>query len=410
VLFNEGIAVQNITDIKKHKCRVFSVAGNGEGGNYHVIKKGTPSQTFLSGYEFLSVNNANDKEISITDEQVNTWYEYQSVSIKPSAMPLNPLNYNINWTDNITMLRMKLIIELDDVQDINWLSLNPYYPSTSRRKVKINSVRVSENGIDYVPIGDKLTLNEEINLIPQSYTEDHMFDRDAGPKGVGVWNFPTKKAKFIELILDQEESYDETLGTVVYMKGKDTTTNLVVIPEKDVPENIVSGPYGKYPVSDGYIIKDVKPFDGYRFCIGIRDISVYGYKFGKKSEIVSKQYVSSNPITSVSLLANEIIPEEFLGDLTKANEWIQYYVSFDDVAWHRISPMHHSPYSDPNIPPKLITINQTGNDEMLNVLNIESQKDIYTVKFKAIMSRPEDDRYQMSTPILSDYALRCTVS
>lgn len=406
ILTNEGIAVLHINDAKDFKLKVVDIRGNGSPGNYQLVKESPIKNRFLPDIQYLSETNAQDDPRAIVDDNPHTWYEYQSLSIE------NPEKlYDADWVKNQDTLRVKITLSLEEPATLNWISILPYYPEKSRRRLKVRSVKTSSDGINYYPIGKEVILNEEINITPQTYLADNAFASSLQSKGVGVWNFPAREVKFIEVVLDQEESYTEDLGHTYYEKGSRDSDSTAIVPLKEVPSNIQRGYFGRYNIQGGYITKGILPLEGERLCIGLRDISAYGYTFEEESEIVSTQFVSHEPITSISLLVNEQIPEDFLDDLNTRNEWIKYYVSIDDITWHRISPMHHRPFhSEEDFPPKLITINspETDEKETLNVLNIDTEKDCYTVRFKAVFSRPEGEEFEMMTPVLQDYAIRCT--
>jgi hypothetical protein len=111
------------------------------------------------------------------------------------------------------------------------------------------------------------------------------------------------------------------------------------------------------------------------------------------------------------LYANEKIPEAFLQDLKKANDWIQYFVSFDDINWYQISPMHHVPMSGTTFPPKIFEVNGANTDLELSFQlykgYITMSEQPNTVRLKAILSRPTSVYNSPSfTPILEDYSLR----
>lgn len=394
ILTNEGIAVLSISGANEFNLSIADIKGNGNAGNYHILNK----------EEYLSNYGANDDIKAMTDKEPNTIYEYQALN---PAIPSSLQIYDTQWINNAGSLRIKITAKLDAAETINWISLNPYYPEKSKRMMQVQSIRVSEDGINYSDIGQSTVLNEEINLTPQTYVADNTFSKSLNSKGIGVWNFPARKAQFIEFVIDQSEAYKELVGHTYYNKINQDETSSVLIPEKDVPESIVNAPLGKYVIDEGYIEKALLKLNAERLCIGIRDIATYGYTFSNQCELMSKQYVSDKPISSISLLVNEFIPEEFLNDLSKRNDWIKYYVSIDDINWIRISPMSHMPLGSGTFPPKLITINGTDQDK-INVLNITSDKDVNTIRFKAVMTRPSEEEYKMYTPVLYDYAVRCT--
>jgi hypothetical protein len=137
------------------------------------------------------------------------------------------------------------------------------------------------------------------------------------------------------------------------------------------------------------------------------------YQFEEKSELVSKKYEVDGTVNQIMLYVNEKIPQSYLTQISTANDWIQYYVSIDDVNWIRISPMHHQPVSKESFPPKIIQINGNKTDLessfQLYKEYVESEKPVNGVRLKVIMQRPSGKDYpdsQFTTPILEDYALR----
>ncbi len=156
--------------------------------------------------------------------------------------------------------------------------------------------------------------------------------------------------------------------------------------------------------------------DKARFAIGIRDINIYSYKFAETSEIVSQPYMSPKPIAKVALAVDEQIPTLFYTtpDLANTeNEWIKYYISVNNgISWNRISPIHHK-----------MTISEDGANNVPEIININSDIDIeerdnplayidagepiYSVRFKAFLSRPNTiNDAESYTPVLSKYSLQ----
>lgn len=99
---------------------------------------------------------------------------------------------------------------------------------------------------------------------------------------------------------------------------------------------------------------------------------------------------------------NEYVPNELADTLSMRNEWIKYYVSFDDINWIRISPMTHMPLNGEQLPPKIIAIN--SKDKMLNIYNYTTSRNVQTFRVKITIQRPED--MDMITPALLDYSVR----
>ena len=412
-------------------AKIKTIQGNGEYGTYHLIrdvkiveKDGTVKATGA----FISDQTANDKPNAILDGNPATIFEYQMVNTKADDIWNVAKGYDFDWAQGAEQgdkLRLKITIELDKIVDVNWININPYHPPLSRGKVTVYSIRTSEDGFEYLPLyeGGNYVINSEINTTPQTYRVDAIFDgsndfTESKFSGQGIWAFPTRKTKYVEIVLDQNESYEEKIGHIYYQKvKKDRDGNYIGKPyrvrEVEIPDYIRKSPAGTYHFdNETDVIKDVESFIGWRYAIGLRDINIMSYQFKEKSEFVSKRFETKESIKKVMLYVNEKIPESYLSKISTSNDWIQYYISIDDVNWHRISPMHHQPVSaDGVFPPKIFEINGNKTDLessfQLHKEYLESEKEVKGIRLKVLMQRPVDiEDSESTTPILEDYALR----
>jgi hypothetical protein len=431
----EGIITlaRTSTANRSNTASIKLLQGEGEAGTQHIARRidvTTDDGEFSQNATYLYDQTPNNDAMAVLDARPDTIFEFQKVSTALSNITEIAKSYDFGWvngTKTNDKLRLKLVIELAEVADINWININPYHPPESTGKVVVYSIRTSEDGFDYKPLYDEgnYILNAEINTTPQTYRQDEIYDgsndfSSSKFSGQGVWSFATRPAKYVEFVFDQAEAYNELIGHTYYERvtvSKDATTGLesessVRIPASQVPEDVVNGPSGKYGLQDGeYIRKGIEVFDGWRYAIGIRDINIMSYQFVAKSEFISKKFTVDKPIKEVMLYANEKIPEAFLQDLKKANDWIQYFVSFDDINWYQISPMHHVPMSGTTFPPKIFEVNGANTDLELSFQlykgYITMSEQPNTVRLKAILSRPTSVYNSPSfTPILEDYSLR----
>lgn len=420
---------------RSNKGKVKTLQGNGEPGTYHIVRKSnvTTSDGTQTVANYMSDSIPNDKPEVILDGRPDTIFEYQMVNIDADIIKGTPKGYDFDWANGAKTndkLRLKLVIELEEADDINWISINPYHPAYSTGKVMVYSIRTSEDGFEYQSLyedGDYV-LNSELNITPQTYRQDAVFDGNnsfvsSKFAGQGVWTFPTRKAKYVEVVMDQNESYEELIGHTYYEKItktkdlSDSATKVIRIPESEAPKNAVDGVVGTYPIdSETQIVKGIeyKEFEGHswRYVIGIRDINIMSYQFEAKSEFVSKRYETTEEIKEAMLYVNEKIPQSYLDVVSTGNDWIQYFVSIDDVNWIQISPMHHQPLdSSKDFPPKIIQFNgnQTDLDAafQLHKTYVKTDKPVNGIRFKAVLSRPTDiDNAESTTPVLEDYAIR----
>lgn len=414
------------------------LTGDGEMGTYHVAKQHsvpTASQNYSSTSVYVSDETPNDDPAAILDGRPDTIFEYQMVNIPKDIITGTMNGYDVSWVkgkQSGDRLRLQIIIELDKENEVNWINLNPYHAPGSTGNVKVYSVRTSVDGFEYQALygADDFVLNAEINIVPQTYNAEELFVgnddmRTSKFAGQGVWSFAPRKTKFIEIVLDQEQSYTELIGHTYYQMIRNYGPNLdgVMgssknefsnrIPESQVSSFIAQAPHGRYMLNDNtsYIDKKMEVYQGWRYAIGLRDINIMSYEYAPKGEIISTKYTTKKAIRNIMLYANEKIPAEFLNVVSTGNEWIKYYVSFDDVNWHRISPMHHRPLGkESEFPAKIIelNLNEAGKTGVLDLhkKQIKVSEPVYSVRVKAILERPEGDQFKRLTPILDDYNLQ----
>lgn len=419
---SEGIAHLNVTldKLVTSGSPEVRINGNGIAGNYHVVKKvniETVNEEYNIYAKYQSDDNPKDNIASIADNQAHSWFEYEKVGF-PDQYKVG--RYDVEWADANKMhdeLTLKVNIKLENPEEINWIDITPYMPEKARSAVKVYSIHVSEDGSEFIPIfKDRSIIDSEINLVPQRYLSDPLFNNDTVAKfaSQGVFNFPKVKAQHIEIIFKQDKPYDEFIGNTYYKEVNISNTGEViehVIPAQEVPSTILSGPVGKYQLeTNKMIVKSIEIIDGWRYCIGIRGIDVYTKHFDRQSEFVTKKFSTTLPIQKIVLYANEIVPDEYMSyGLEKRNDWIKYFISVNDTDWFPISPMHHSQVGTLVIPPKVYEINSTASvDERISTINkgyLTSQSDVRNIRLKVVFARPED--LPESTPILEEYGLKC---
>lgn len=428
----EGVATLSRTEAinRSKNAKIRTVEGNGSAGTEHLARR-TSENTDQKKvpYEFIAEFTPNNDPAAILDGRPDTIFEYQMVNTDKEFIVNSAKGYDFEWVSGQKegdKLRLRMVIELTEETTINWITLNPYYAIFSTNKVAVHSIRTSTDGLSYESIYDgNLILNKELNTTPQTYREDAILDstndlNEAKFTGQGVFAFPTRKAKYVEIVLDQIESYDELIGhtffkeivTIKDSDGKETKKE-TIIPKRKVPESIVNGQYGSYQVSQGVTIsKSVMANKGWRYAIGIRDVNIMSYSFVDSSELLSVPYSTEKEISKIMLYTNEKIPTSYLTEISKSNDWITYFISIDDINWLPISPMHHAPVAlDGKMPPKIYEFNGTSSDLetsfQLNRKMIKTDKEVKQVRLKAVLKRPtNNESFIYTTPILEDYSIR----
>ncbi len=118
-------------------------------------------------------------------------------------------------------------------------------------------------------------------------------------------------------------------------------------------------------------------FKGYRYSVALKDVNIYSSQYAETAEIISTKYGVSQPISSISLYADEGIPS-----INKDFDWLQYYVSIDNGStWTQIMPI-----SRPNI----------NSNDIPTVLNVGKEigkqgESYYNLMYKVVLKRPAND-------------------
>jgi hypothetical protein len=163
------------------------------------------------------------------------------------------------------------------------------------------------------------------------------------------------------------------------------------------------------PVSDWHMTDkhETPMYDVVRRAIGIRDITVNRYTYKETSELVSVPFDVPNPIMKVGLVVNEHISEE-LKAVDADEPWIKYYISFDAATWHQITPISDLHNMDDLAIPSIINVNSDlSEDERSGVEGyVDTGEDTYSLRLKAVLSRPPGDDNDALGPILKNYRLR----
>ncbi|MFS1019913.1 hypothetical protein ACFC9N_11440 [Enterococcus casseliflavus] len=413
------------TENISENARIASLEGNGEAGTGHIARRiqiTDENGSKSSQYIFLNSNAtvSNDAPDVLLDNRSDTIFEYQMVNVPTDFINQNK-RYDFEWIKGNKMgtrLRLKVVVELDKVQTINWINVNPYYPANSTNRVNVYSIRTSKDGFEYEGLFEKdnFVIDKDLNETPETYKVEDLFDNsnnaaDAKFTGQGVWGFKAREARFVEFVFDQTESYTETIGQEVYKVRTKNQEYWTQIPKVEELKDEPTGEYSRSLNGESVVYKKeiVATDQGWRHVIALRDINIMSYRFEPKSSFVSQKYEIDGEIAKVMLYANEKIPSEYMKIISESNDWIKYEVSFDDVNWHRISPMHQEPVDD-KFPPKIYELNANEVDLassfQIHKKLLKTEEKPNSVRFRVSLSRPDGIDYETTTPILEDVALR----
>lgn len=173
---------------------------------------------------------------------------------------------------------------------------------------------------------------------------------------------------------------------------------------KDSTTTVETTPVSDWHMTDKY---EIPQYNVVRRTIGIRDITVNRYTYRETSEFVSVPFDVPNPIMKVGLVVKEHISEE-LKAVDAVDPWIKYYISFDAATWHQITPISDLHNMDDIAVPRIINVNSDLPQDERNVLEgyVDTGEAAYSLRLKAVFSRPAGDENDGLGPILKNYRLK----
>lgn len=366
-------------------------------------------------------------------------------------------------------LKISMIIKLKEPTFGNMIILDPYIPAKSNLTYTIDYVGTSlNNSNDYRPAwNDEQSSKTYIN--GDSQTADLDVKDRMKYTGKGVWVFPSREFQYIKLDITCPEPYTETILHIYYtidyevhktsgvlawkktevshhqirVEGEKPDKNIITESTKKAKhyglEGMAAGGILGLAATGGLVglaiglfagfvtgtlfgskeeVKNVQQVernidayeDGWRWVIGIREVSVQSNKYASSGTLVTSNRILTKPARDISLSVSEFIPEEFYKNNIKTkNEWIKYYISVDNgSSWHRISPVEHSPvgFEGEVFPNKIISVAPDLTEEGMSVgkTYLSSEGEIRFIKLMVEFNRPEE--FEDMTPILYDYEIR----
>lgn len=159
----------------------------------------------------------------------------------------------------------------------------------------------------------------------------------------------------------------------------------------------------------------LEAFKGWRYAIGIREVSLNSYVYEEEGVVITKNYEMPKQIKKVEVNITDDIPNAFFSNKTDDTSfknrmnWIKYYFSIDNGStWHRITD--NKTHKDI---PGIYYVNTDPIDIENNNRNIEfinSENNSKIIKFKAELSRPLDlDDSKYFTPVLDNISAKIEV-
>ena len=419
-----SLNVKESSNVNEYASISITNDSNGFPGNTHQINIVNNEAKFI-GNEKLHMNLA-----EILDNNSDTWFEYELYKISDDVA-LNALNLGFSydegrrWVSDDEKLTLGLIISFNKPELINTISMSPYIPSDKDAIASIiNSIVISDG---------KGSIRELMSGIGT-------FDGDK------VYSFPKQYCKTITIIFSQEMPYATSIGHFFFKElnnqnldyfrqdivkfskrvdGPKPKIENLGITYNDEEQRYIqpSAAYGytigneadiknnlfKIPETDNGIKADIESLSANRFLTGIKDITVSNYSYNSTSEYVSQTFTSDSPITSVSLIVDDFVPEIFediLDSDGNSIDWIQYSFSIDDGAkWFPLIP--EGVYKNEGYNNYSINSGVPLSLRRTDIGYIEVAEDVYKIKLRIVINRPTDIAdSEYYSPIVYEYKLQ----
>ncbi|MCD7910933.1 hypothetical protein KC480_05260 [Bacillus velezensis] len=409
---------------------IIGTESNGFPGNNTEIHSVTDDVLTSRNYTptFVGEENNHCDYSAVLDGSPNTWFEYEKVNVKDHdrikvAKNLGwdyqvYENQTIKWAEDPDggVLKLHIQITLPEEKVINQINCNMYTPPNYGAKTAIvKNILVSDG--KHIPK----------SIMPINKDKDQY-----------NFHFTPVRAKVISVLFEQTNKYITDIGHIFYEKkmqvedeseyamdaatkkykyaprveGPDIMLEDLGITVK-VNEASVDASYpaiesnGQNTLSIGEIVNrltnnvdletvemGVEKFEGFRWCIGIRDIEIYSSEYAEEGELVTYPFYFENPIDKISLDVDENIPEMFISNNEMKYDWLTYFVSIDDGAtWNPITPLRQQSISEDQ-PPKIYTVRTVETSDLVldsKEAYIESEYPVYSMRLKIVGQRPSEE-------------------
>lgn len=384
--------------------------------------------------EFVGSSERRDSTKYMSDNSPASWFEYEAISISErDKKTANNLNFEyiddmklrpsadgkpgkIKWGDGTGGGPLLLEFEIKPKTPgvINALSFYAQeFKNKDNQPIKIKSVMISDNGANWV------TLNPTDVWLTNDANLDNSVKSANLAIGVAKWRFKPQIVSTIRVSIEQNTPIDAKIGHVYYetkmekkfvpktITGADGKKEVTYV-EQVVPAHRVEGPIPtisntfRYQISNPYIgnlTSGVEFFNGKRWVIAIRDISVGEVEYNLQSTSISKKFQVPGVVDRVVLESDIEIPESY----DNSKEWVKFYISPDDgITWDRISRVEDV-YNDV---PEIIAYNDPLPLEFRepNVGYHTTSGTVNSLRVKIELERPSDQ--PSTTPVVNGYRLK----
>lgn len=381
---------------------------NGFLGNNQELDdpSGAPSdpETGMPLYTFKGeLRDYGDLE-AITDEEPNTWIEYESFELGTGArLTANNFNFEyirtlddgstelVDWAERPEdgILRLGLEFDLGRIRNLNTVEFTPYgLEDNINHPVLVRQIQTSPNGTDWTRVFPaNLWVGTDVNL-ETAQAADNVVAHKA------LWAFEARAVRYVRIYIEQHHGHNTNVGHIYWVDRR--TDERIEGPNP--PEEDPGYFYTRTII--GNARQQRENFNGRRWAIGIRDIILQQVEYANRSVLVTRPLRVDGIIDRVMLEeANFQVPPEY----PEGDAWVKFFVSPDDGEnWFEISPIQDTFRGVP----EQIAFNDPLPDSLRerNVANHNVDRPVSSIRLKVELTRPSDMR--STTPVLNSYTLK----
>lgn len=406
-IFNSSSLDKGISSSLLNTC-------NGFPGNTHEVYNNINSDIKFKGENnpLLNLNN-----ISNSIRKSDNWFEMEMITLSDDVKhDTNEIGFKykegMSWISEDDLLKLHIKFSLEEQSIINNIHIGGVLKiSEGISNPIIRRVIISDGNTKSKVIAYNTELGDDVifTFSPQT-VKDVIFEIEQSDfshtnvcRVYGLKNNQLRSEEASAIEHDVQFLSIESLG----LKYNTKTSEIIydsLKPINDLELATIKNEIFNKNIIDGDIIFYNDIVSAMRYSIGISSLEVKNITYREAGTYISKTHESSVPIKTITLNSEDFIPNEFKEYVPKGksiNDFIEYYISFDDEnSWIRINPRHK--YSEG---PCSVVINSNVMiaKRASNIIYIDSLTDVYNFKIKINISRPEE--LAGNTPYVKNYFL-----
>lgn len=391
---------------------------NGVPGNTHVAD-------FLNGELYYDGQTNLHLDLrDMIDGNADTWFEYEGFKVSDTIYQRCDgygfgYEEGLSWLIEEDGLLLRLSLKLETPQFCNWLSLTPYLAEQKGVKASyltrcfLSDELGNNQEITQAQFFDEtlvLTFNpQDISMIILEFDQQYQYGVQVGHQAYFKTNASNYNA-FDSLNVETARRYNGPVPSVQHLGlAFEPKTKRFLHPTTKRLSHLSNEEWVKKSLFQTMpdleqAKSQLELIDAYRYSIGIKDINLAYFNFQNEGEYISEVFETKDPMTSVTLEADDFIPTH-MGE----GYGIQYFLNFNEGdQWYPIVPVSRSYQGICQY-----EINNGNLDRYLRPSQKSQAQGILTlfeaiqrVQLKIVLSKPEDAKIQ--TPMVYDYRLKIT--